>query len=484
MSAKLPRLLHLPSGTRASLSEAAARRALSAEEHALEGPFAAALALLSAPGVLESEEGDPLDVYTLPLRDVHTLRAFLARAGHVPEEEADFTCENCGHPFHAAPSAHLAPGPFLDGELDDPELDAPFPFGEPQPIPRILLPAARPTPARAPSAAGRQAPARALPASGRPAPARALPGLRRRARNARITPRVADTVTFAERTAADAGPLFRWADASLSGRVADLRITPAIVTAMGIVALGAERRASVLAEALAAAPAAAWARVVELWNDAAYPRRLFGLIRCERCGARNDLDVPLARELDREPPPRGSPRAVAKGRPPFPAIDAFEAMVSAHAEQVYSKRGVRNIDLFIDTGVPHTDEGGEPLLGSYLPGGVDEITEVPRPPEVRIYYRTFESEYAADPTFDVESEIHETLDHEIEHHLHYLTGVDPLDAEERAAIASEERRRIGARESARRELREATHTATGFLRAWPLWIALLIAALLTWWSRS
>lgn len=459
MALPLPRAVHLPSGQRVELHAASAERAAPALSADAGGPFAEALAILSAEGVLRCD-GAPLDVYTLPLRDVHTLRALLSRSGLVAESSEQFVCENCGAPFDVAPSSLLEIGPFIDGELSDPELDEPFPFGEPLPIPRLILPAPRPPPRRSGLAPRR--------------------GTLRGPRD-----RYAETVTFAERTAGDARALFRAADALFTGRVRSLKITPALVMGMGIVALGSERRAQVLAEALATAPHAAWARLIDHFHDAAYSRRLFSIFRCAECGARNDLDVPLARELDREPPLREGELAKDRGaRPPFPDLDAFEELVHKHAERIYAKRGLRNIDLFVDAGVPHCDDGGEPLLGSYLPGGVDEETFVPRAPEVRIYYRTFETQYAFDPGFDVEGEIRETIDHELLHHLHHLSGEDPMDADERAEIAREHVRRVGARESARRERQALWSDATGFFRAtWPLWVAVLLVAALLWSSR-
>ncbi len=459
LSPKLPDGVHLPSGRRVRLSDVAAVRARAALAKEHDGPFAEALGVLSGEGVLADAGGAPLDVYTLPVRDVHVLRALVTRAGHAREEVAEFSCENCGEPFKVAPSTLLEPAPFVDGELSDPELDAPFPFGEPLSIPKILLPPGRVPPRRAASR---------------------LPSAPRRPASARS----AETVTFAERTAEDARALFRLADALISGRARSLRITPAVVLGMGVVALGEERRTSVLADALMDASSAAWARVLEHWHDAAYPRRLFAVHRCAECGARNDLDVPLARELERESV--SFPRArSAAAREPFPDLDAFEALVKVHAEQIYEARGVRNIDLFVDADVPHCDEGGEPLLGSYLPGGVDEDTGVPRAPEIRLYYRTFKGEVLADPDFDVEGEIHETIDHELTHHLNHLSGADPLDDEEHAAIDDEEARRVGSKELLRRTRRAAATDATAFLRTtWPLWLAILIAALITWWSRT
>lgn len=444
------------------LSETATAKARADLPSETTGPFAEAMALLAAPGVLADERGAALDVSACSVRDVHVLRALLTREGHLPEEPGEFTCENCGAPFTAAPSRHLEVGPFLDGELDDPDLDAPFPFGEPLPIPALRMPAPR------------------------------RPGLPRSPRNATRTgvareggAGTADTVTFVERTADEARALFRVADALIAGRARSLRITPAIVLGMGVVAIGDERRTPVLAEALAGASNAAWASVVAHWHDAAYPHRLFALHRCAECDARNDLDVPLAREFERAAPAREAARRSRSPRNPFPDLDAFEALVRSHAARIYAARGVRNIDLFVDAGVPACDEGGEPLLGSYTPGALETELGVPRAPEVRIYYRTFRSEHRADPTFDVEGEIAETIDHEIEHHLNHLAGVDPLDEEEHAAIDDEHIRRIGSREAARRGRKAFAKGLAGFLRAtWLLWLAVAIAALITWASRQ
>ncbi|MFO0589820.1 MAG: metallopeptidase family protein [Polyangiaceae bacterium] len=471
----LPASVHLPSGRRVRLSDAAAVRARdglkSASKQGGSGPFAEALAVLSGEGVIATE-GGALDVLSLPVRDVHVLRALVTWAGLVEEEAEEFTCENCEAPFEIAPSAAMEIGPFVDGELSDPELDAAFPFGEALPIPRIVLPGStgrlRAGMRRSPRIKGRGAP-EAITDGGRPA----------RSSGARS----AETITFAPRTGEEARALFEIADGLISGRSRSLRVTPAVVIGMGVAALGTERRASAIAEALMDASNAAWAKVLDHWHDAAYPRRLFAVHRCAKCGARNDLDVPLARELLRES--ASFTRARSAARKPFPSLDAFEATVRAHADRIYAEKGVRNVDLFVDADVPHVDEGGEPLLGSYLPGGVDEDTGVPRPPEIRLYYRTFKSEAQADPDFDVEGEIVETIDHELTHHLHHLSGEDPLDDEEHAEIDREEARRVGSREMARRGRRAALSSVTGFLRTtWPLWVAVVIAAIILAYSQS
>jgi len=472
------------------------------------------LEVLKERGVLSDDRGGPLDLGSLPLRDAHVLRALLMYAGVVPEEPGSYTCLNCGDAFEVAPSSLFEPGPFVDGELDDPILDAPFAFGAWHPVPAVRVSAV---------------PDRSA------APKRPLGAV------------VARRVRLAERTVEQARPLWLATGSSV------LRITPAVVIAMGVAALAAQGdraafrrssgsrrppfvagyksstrllgRASVvessiaLADALAGAPKRAWGAIVDLFHTAHYSPRLVGVYRCPACGARNDLDVPLDRELaredlevdgtfeeqdedaepsraeaqdsapEREPDahPAGPVVAVTKaraatGRRPFPDLAGFEARVRRAAAAVYRARGVKNIDLFIDAGVPACDDGGEPLLGSYTPGtsaGAD--LEIPKRPEIRLFYRTFRAEHRADPGFDLEAEIHETIDHEVTHHLHHLSGDDPLDDEERAEIAMEHARLVGRREVARRDARRVFGDITGFFRvSWPLWIALAAAAALTW----
>ena len=420
MPRTLPARVHLPSGRIVRLSEPAARKAkASAPPSAVPGGAMAALAILEAPGVVSTDEGTPLDIRALPVRDAHTLRALLTHAGILDEEPDSFTCQNCGAPFEIAPSRLFEIAPFVDGELDDPELDAPFEHQKSHPIPPIRAGAS-----------------------------------------------LARTVRIAPRTVEEALPLWR-AEAD-----PHLRITPAIAAAMGVTALGSERRARVLADALMSASPEAFRARADLLHEAHYPARLVGVHRCAACGARNDLDVPLARDIPREPMDDRAPRR------PFPDLDAFEVMVKAAADDVFRVRRVRNIHLFIDADVPFVDDGGEPLLGCYTPGGTDAELAIPRPPEIRIFYRTFEAEYRADDQFDVEAEIRETIDHEVTHHLHQLAGVDPLDDEERAAIALDEARRVGKREIARRARKSLAQDLVGFFRvAWPL---LFIAAAATY----
>jgi len=416
----LPARVFLPSGRAVRLSDEAARRSAAEAKTPRErrGGCMEALAILASEGVLFTDDGAPIDPMCLPVRDAHTLRALLCHAGVQEEEAAELPCENCGTPFRVIPSSLLEIAPFVDGELHDPELDAIFDHDKPHSIPPI-----------------------------------------------RVGSTVARSIRLAPRTVEEALPLWR---------AVRPEITPAIVTAMGITALGRERRAKVIADALIAAPTASYRAVADLLYEAHSPARLVSVFRCPACGARNDLDVPWLREI---------PYEVGEARPrrrPFPDLDTFEAMVTAAAERIYRKRGVRNIDLVVDEGVPLCDDGGEPLLGCYTPGGTDEDLGFQRAPEIRIFYRTFESEQRRDRSFDVEAEIEETIDHEITHHLHHLAGFDPLDDEEQSAIADDAIRRIGKREATRRATKDIAAELRGFARTtWPLFALALLATYFT-----
>jgi len=407
----------LPSGLVVRLSHAAAARAPAPSEPV--GNCLHALAILEAPGVVMTDDQKPLDVQGLSLRDAHVLRAFLGYAGLVPDEEVELPCENCDKPFRVKPSSLFEVGPFVDRELGDPDLDAPFKHDEAHTIPRVLV-------------------------------------AKERARTIRIAPR----------SVRDALPLWHAESAEV------FRFTPAIVTAMGITALGRERRASVIAEALMHAPPNAYRAIADLVYQAHYSARIVGAHKCTECGARNDLEVLPVREI-----PYDTTESRRKQRP-FPDIETFEKFVREAGKRIYRQRSVRNIDLIVDDGVPACDDGGEPLLGCYTPGNPDDLTGHPRWPEIRIFYRTFQAAHRDEPSFDVRAEIDETIDHEVTHHLHFLAGDDPLDDEERDAIVEENVRRIGKREAARRASKHFVDDIAGFFRtAWPL---LVIAFVATW----
>jgi hypothetical protein len=423
---QLPERVHLPSGRVVRLSSRAATQAAQsvAAERSSAPPdgFSRALVILGAAGVLSDDDGQPVDLLAFVLRDAHVLRALFIRAGLIDEEVGTYSCQNCGAPFDASPSRLLEIAPFVDGELNDAELDAPFAFAQMHRIPAL-----------------------------------------------RVGRTVARTVRLAPRTVQESLALWRAANSDV------LRVTPALVASMGVCAIGRERRSSAIAGALAHARAEPWRAIVDLFHAAHYPARLVAVHRCAECGARNDLDVPLLRELTREPLSDSLPRGV------FPDLDAFERRVREISASVYRARGVQNIDLFIDAGVAACDEGGEPLLGSYTPGTTESEGGIAHPPEIRLYYRTFEAEARADPRFDPEREIRDTIDHEITHHLHFLAGSDPLDDEERGEIAQEQARIVGRSESLRRGRRGIARDLAEFLRVtWPLWLLLLLGFAISW----
>lgn len=415
--------LHLPSGTIAELDVERARAVVGG---AGSPSIRRDVAILSTEGVLRTRRArDTMAIEALPLGDLHVLRVALAKEGVIDEPEVELPCHNCDAAVRLAPALGVELGPFVDDELDDPELDAPFRFEDEHAIPPVRVG-------------------------------------RRRVRTLRLAPR----------TVGEARAL--WSrDVSQP-----LSIVPAIVVAMGIQALGEERRTSALAQALAGADDDAWDAICAIWEEANGHARLFATVRCPACGANNAFAAPAVRELGStggEIAPRRSAADASWD------ADAFERLVRRHAEVAYRRMRVRNIDLVVDEGVPAVDDGGEPLLGCYTPPHVDPDLAIERPPEVRLFARSFRAEVLADPKFDLDGEVRETIEHELEHHLAFLAGDDPMDDEEREAIVVEQRRQVGRKESARRGARAVGSDFVGFLRVgWPL---LAIGALAALWSR-
>jgi hypothetical protein len=381
-----------------ALSGQIAERA--AEAASEPAPIARAFEILRTQGVVVDRDGAPVDVMALPLRDAHVLRALVCRADLVQEAPRTIRCHNCGEPLTFAPSRAFEPGPFVDGELGDPELDAPFAFEQSYAI--------------APSLGAR-------------------------------------TVRLAPRTVEEA-----WLLASSRQR---LPMTRAVVIALGIIGLGRERSSAAIARALERAGDRAWTDIGAIWEMAHYAARLRAEIYCA-CGARNEHPVPADRELDVLAPPEPAPAPSVRGD--FPDEERFAAWMRQAADRAFHRHGVRNIDVILETGVPACDGGGEPLLGSYQPPGADGLG--PGRPEIRVYYRTFAAEHAAYADFDVRAEIDETIDHEVIHHIHYLRGDDPMDEEERAVIAAERAQVVGRSELLRRSARGALAEVLGFVR--------------------
>lgn len=413
--AAVPPRLVLPSGENVRIDA----RALDAARARLEpgiGCVAAAFALLSEPGVLVAR----VTVSELPLADLLVLAGVLAKGGYVPEREVEIACDNCGELLRVRPSRALELGPFEDAELDDPELDAPFDFGSAHPIPAVF------------TSAG-----------------------------------VARSIKLSPRAAGEARWLFEGGEGALP-------LARATVIALGVAALGRERKSAGIARALAQASGDAWTAIGELWERAHYGGRLFSDVACPSCGARNTVLAPDRSLFDRVASPEGAPRG-GDDLDGFPTLSEFESEAERARKNVYAARHVRNVDLCVDAGVPACDEGGEPLLGMYEPPSHD-VHGASRAPTITLFYRSFQSEFRRDPTFDVAHEIFVTIDHEVEHHLFFLSGHDPMDEEERAEIVREKARIVGKRELGRRGAREAVGDLVGFARiAWP--IAAAVAAL-------
>jgi len=355
-------------------------------------------------------DGNPIAPDTLDIEDFHVLRIMLTRAGLLTEEPVEVPCDNCNATASLRPCQAFEPGPFLDDELYDPELDRAFDFEEEHELGGEL------------------------------------------------------TLKLRRLTVGEARPLHEAIDAG------HIRLTGAMVRAMGIVSFNGQTHAPRIARMLQSLDDHAWDVVTDLLDAAWYGPRLRAWWRCSECGARNEVDAPALREFPALPLPREE--GPVEG---FPEQPAFELSVRKHSQSVFGKLGVRNVDVIVEPGVPECDEGGVPLLGSYDPGSDGDPGVPATPPEIRLYYRTFRATWSDEP-FDVEAEIAETIEHEARHHLAFLAGYDEEDDREHEEIAIEQGRIVGQSESVRRATRAARSDLASFLRAtWPIW--LLVAVL-------
>lgn len=436
-----PHLVALPSG--AELRVQSRDGALAADDVVLgeRTLFGRAIAALLAPGALERREGgarwtalDRDAVLALPLRDFHVLRDLLLRTGAIaPEPDDDARCRNCDAPLAFDPR-----------ELDPAELarahagDAPPPSG----------PAPLPSPLRLP---------------------------RRRS---------AEEITLEPVTLGAALPLLR-----ALARPEPFRITPRLLAAMGVRALGPLTTPVLVARALARADDATWAAVERRYLELNRPRPIVAPLPCPACGAMHEVEVPWPPELDPDAPgsPHHGERAAARAGEPreLASAEAFEALVERVAPAIYEARGVslEQVALRVEPGVPATDLAGEPLLGSYEPRhDVDDAGYSRLEFVVTVYHQTFLRLWRDEGPYDVEAEVRETIDHELEHHLHHLAGHDPMDASERAEARAELRQLYGDRRLAKLAAREALDDLRAFARAtWPFFALLALGLALASW---
>jgi hypothetical protein len=404
-----PKRVHLPSGLAVVVE---VRGTPAPPERAKGAPLFSELAELVASGDVKLLRGtEPVDLRSLELRDYHALRAIATRLGWLAEDAVEIACRNCGEVFAHPSCAALELGPFVDGELDDPELDRTLDLSVAHPVPPITL------------------------AGGA----------------------TACEVKLRSVTLAEAAPLHR------ALRRRRLVITDRVVRALGIEALGPVRDARRIADALARCPADAWEAIGDLFLLAHYPRRLLSVALCPKCGARNDVDAPYEREFE---PSRFTEQSNAEV---FPDIEAFDVRARTTFEQIAGTLAAQ-VTLVVDDGVPACDDGGEPLMGVYVPPGGDASAPVGAG-QITLYYRTFLAMWEEDGPYDWKAEVDETIDHELEHHDGWRVGHDPMDDEERAEIAHEHARLVGRKTAVRASVGAFGADIGGFIaRTWPIWL--------------
>lgn len=422
--------LVLPSGRRASVLASAKR---------LEGALPSDLAQAIEVGAVTCSP----DPWTLPLADANVIEVVLASIGAVAAPPVPLSCRNCGEQVEVDAAAALPIAPLLTPP-GDPELDPPVDLVQWHPLPR-------------PIEVGRRGPA--------------------------------DRFRLGRRTLRDR---VRLEEILGDDDRAPLPLGAPLVRALGLEALGegdpprvATESAMAIARALEALDddmfTDAWDAITRAWDHQHWPPRLLAPTACPTCGARHDVEV-VQRTLDWMPP-----RAQKTAEEEFPSLEAFTARAAAITREVLGA-GARGLEVMVEDGVPPCDDGGEPLLGSYTPhlpnadgtAAVGDARVHGAPFVIALYYRTFRSMWDDEP-YDVDAEIRETIEHELEHHENFLSGHDPLDEEERAAIADEHRRlrgRAGVDELAA----SAGWLASDFARfvrlTWPVWLIVLFALLI------
>ena len=197
--------------------------------------------------------------------------------------------------------------------------------------------------------------------------------------------------------------------------------------------------------------------LTDAWLDMHYVPRLAAEVSCPKCGARNTVDAPYDREFDRGT--RAEDASVA-----LPPLGDFVELAHAMAQPLLDDMPGDPPELVVDDGTPAVDDGGVPLLGSYVPPPAKDAPVPSGFGTVTIYYRTFEAMTRDEPGWDWEDELRETIEHELEHHVYFLRGHDPMDEEEHAEIARDAVRVVGRKETARREIDDFVR------RAWPLFL--------------
>jgi hypothetical protein len=160
----------------------------------------------------------------------------------------------------------------------------------------------------------------------------------------------------------------------------------------------------------------------------------------------------------------------------FPEFEAFDAQARSLYESRVAARHP-SVALVVDDGIPACDDGGEPLLGAYIPPGGDPMAPVGRA-EITLYYRSFRALWREDGPYDWQAELEETLEHELEHHAAWRTGHDSMDDEERDEIVRTHSLLVGRRRVRRASLAALALDIRDFLvHSWPIWLIVVAWAL-------
>lgn len=391
--------------------------------------FSDVLALFARGELSLTSNGDAVDVMELDLADFHVIRALVIKAGLLPEEEVELECHNCKTKLAVKPCAGLEIGPYRDDELDDPELDSLLEVGPAHPI---TIP---------PISIGRV--------------------------------RVAREIVLERRTVREALPL-------LVALAKDpVRFSADEVRSMGIMALGSVTDPAKIARILEDCDDDAFNAISEVFLATYYPLRLASDVFCTECKARSTVDAPLDRELEGGPAPPSAPRDDASSLPP---LEEFVEIAHAMAEPLLAALPAvgDEVELIVDGDTPAVDDGGEPLLGAYVPPPPHDAPVPTRPPTVTLYYQTFAAIEREEGPYDWKGELRETIEHELEHHRYFLSGEDPMDEAEHAEIDREVARVVGRAESTRRTLEVMRLSVPDFfVRAWPLVAVAAVVLLIT-----
>ncbi len=381
-----------------------------------------------------------LDLHALPLADANAIEAVLAAISVISPKPTKLECRNCGETIEVDAAAALPLTPLLEPQ-HDPELDPVVDRAEWHDLPMPIE-------------------------------------LSRRGH--------VDRFRLARRTFADR---LKLEDVLGDDPSQPLPLGPPLIRALGLDALGRADDEVVVKSPIAIARtlsalddetfAEVWDAICRAYDHQHWPPRLLAPVACPRCGARHDVE-PVPRPLDWAPP-----RAKHTESGQFPSLEEFTARAATITREVFAELGLpepRGLEVIVDDDVPPCDDGGEPLLGSYTPNleADGDVRVQSSPFVIALYYRTFRSMYDDEP-YDVGAEIRETIEHELEHHLGFVEGEDPLDEEERRAIAIERRRVVGGS--------DASDLAAGagwlasdfgrFIRlTWPVWVIVLLALLI------